>query len=86
MGWHYNDCGSVRPPPVKLTGHRPSGERSKAFDATTKAGRCAEKRLREEEITRLTTVRDDGQPQSVPLWFLWDGETFLIDFFSDTRS
>jgi PPOX class probable F420-dependent enzyme len=26
----------------------------------------------------LTTVRSDGQPQSVPIWFLWDGETFLI--------
>jgi PPOX class probable F420-dependent enzyme len=26
----------------------------------------------------LTTVRSDGQPQSVPVWFLWDGETFLI--------
>jgi PPOX class probable F420-dependent enzyme len=23
-------------------------------------------------------VRSDGQPQSVPVWFLWDGETFLI--------
>ena len=26
----------------------------------------------------LTTVRSDGQPQSVPIWFLWDDETFLI--------
>jgi PPOX class probable F420-dependent enzyme len=26
----------------------------------------------------LTTVRSDGQPQSVPVWFLWDGETFLV--------
>ena len=23
-------------------------------------------------------MRADGQPQSVPVWFLWDGETFLI--------
>jgi PPOX class probable F420-dependent enzyme len=37
-----------------------------------------EKRLREEEIIWLTTVRSDGQPQSVPVWFLWDGEAFLI--------
>ena len=28
----------------------------------------------------LTTVRSDGQPQSVPVWFLWEGETFLIYF------
>ncbi len=42
------------------------------LDATT------ERRLREEEVAWLTTVRSDGQPQSVPVWFLWDGETFLI--------
>ncbi len=33
-----------------------------------------EARLREEVIVWLTTVRSDGQPQSVPVWFLWDGE------------
>ena len=37
-----------------------------------------ERRLRDEEIAWLTTVRADGQPQSVPVWFLWDGEGFLI--------
>lgn len=26
----------------------------------------------------MTTVRPDGQPQSVPVWFHWDGESFLI--------
>lgn len=46
------------------------------LDATTEAG--AELRLREEEVAGLTTVRPDGQLQSVPIWFLWDGETFLI--------
>ena len=24
----------------------------------------------------LTTVREDAQPQSSPVWFLWDGELF----------
>jgi PPOX class probable F420-dependent enzyme len=48
------------------------------LDTTTGAGRRAERRLQEEEIAWLTTVRADGQPQSVPVWFLWDGETFLI--------
>jgi PPOX class probable F420-dependent enzyme len=37
-----------------------------------------EKRLREEKTIWLTTVRADGTPQSVPVWYLWDGETFLI--------
>ncbi len=34
--------------------------------------------LREEETIWFTTVRADGQPQPVPVWFLWDGGTFLI--------
>jgi PPOX class probable F420-dependent enzyme len=48
------------------------------LDTTTEAGKRAERRLREEEIAWLTTVRADGQPQSVPVWFLWDRNTFLI--------
>jgi PPOX class probable F420-dependent enzyme len=37
-----------------------------------------EQRLRDEKTVWLTTVRDDGTPQPVPVWFLWDGDTFLI--------
>lgn len=37
-----------------------------------------ERRFREEEVGWLTTVRSDGQPQPVPVWFWWDGEAFLI--------
>jgi PPOX class probable F420-dependent enzyme len=48
------------------------------LDTTSEAGARAEGRLREEMIIWLTTVRSDGQPQSVPVWFLWEGETFLI--------
>ena len=48
------------------------------LDTTTEAGGRAESRLREEEIAWLTTVRPDGQPQSVPVWFLWDEGAFLI--------
>jgi hypothetical protein len=44
------------------------------LDATTEAGGRAERRLREEQIAWLATVRSDGQPQSVPVWFFWDGE------------
>jgi PPOX class probable F420-dependent enzyme len=47
-------------------------------DTTTEAGARADRRLREEQIAWLTTVRSDGQPQSVPVWFLWDGEGFLV--------
>jgi PPOX class probable F420-dependent enzyme len=48
------------------------------FDTTTEAGKQAKSRLKEEEISWLTTVRSDGQPQTVPVWFLWDDEGFLI--------
>jgi PPOX class probable F420-dependent enzyme len=38
----------------------------------------AERRLQEEVVVWLTTVREDGQPQSVPVWFLWEGGEFLV--------
>jgi hypothetical protein len=44
------------------------------LDTTSEAGSRAEDRLRSEEIAWLTTVRLDGQPQSVPVRFLWDGK------------
>src|SRR5258705_13280986 len=37
-----------------------------------------QRRLRDEKTIWLTTVRADGTPQSVPVWYLWDGETLLI--------
>ena len=38
----------------------------------------AEKRLQDEKVAWLTTVRRDGQPQSSPVWFLWrDGEVVV---------
>ena len=48
------------------------------LDFDSPAGARAEQRLRTEQILWLTTVRADGQPQSSPVWFLWDGETFLV--------
>ena len=38
----------------------------------------AERRLRDEKIAWLTTVRRDGQPQSSPVWFLHvEGEVIV---------
>jgi PPOX class probable F420-dependent enzyme len=48
------------------------------LDTTTEAGSRADGRLREATMIWITTVRSGGQPQSVPVWFLWNGETFLI--------
>lgn len=38
----------------------------------------ADGKLRNEIAVWLTTVNPDGQPQSTPVWFRWDGDTFLI--------
>jgi PPOX class probable F420-dependent enzyme len=48
------------------------------IDATSESGARAERRLRDDTIAWLTTVRPSGQPDTVPVWFLWDGATVLI--------
>ena len=48
------------------------------IDTTSEFGARVAHRLQQEGIIWLTTVRSDGTPQPSPVWFLWDGETFLI--------
>jgi PPOX class probable F420-dependent enzyme len=49
------------------------------IDTSTDFGKRVERRLREEAVIWLTTVRRDGTPQPTPVWFLWDGgESILI--------
>jgi PPOX class probable F420-dependent enzyme len=48
------------------------------LDPSRKGHAHAERRLRSEPVAWLTTVRADGQAQASPVWFLWDGETFLL--------
>jgi PPOX class probable F420-dependent enzyme len=48
------------------------------LDPSNKAHARAAERLRAEPVAWLTTVRADGQAQSTPVWFLWDGDTFLL--------
>jgi PPOX class probable F420-dependent enzyme len=48
------------------------------FDPKDPKHTHAQERLRAETIVWLTTVDADGQPQSTPVWFWWDGETFLV--------
>lgn len=48
------------------------------IDDTTEFGRRVNRRLEGETIIWLTTAGGDGAPQPRPVWFLWDGETFLI--------
>jgi PPOX class probable F420-dependent enzyme len=48
------------------------------FDSSTEAGARALQRLRQEPVVWLTTVRADGQPQSSPVWFDWNGSDLLV--------
>ena len=43
-----------------------------------RAHAAAAARLQDELIIWLTTVSPSGQPQTSPVWFLWDGDEFLI--------
>ena len=48
------------------------------LDASNPKHARADDKLRHEIAAWLTTVAADGQPQSTPIWFHWDGSTFLI--------
>jgi PPOX class probable F420-dependent enzyme len=54
-------------------------------DPSTEFGARVARRLREEQIIWLTTVGADGTPQPNPVWFLWDGDSFLIYNMNDAR-
>jgi len=48
------------------------------LDDTTKSGKHAEQRLQSNRIAWLTTVGGDGRPYTVPVGFVWEGQTLLI--------
>jgi PPOX class probable F420-dependent enzyme len=48
------------------------------FETTTEYGQRVTRRLQQERILWLTTVDSHSRPQPRPVWFFWDGETFLI--------
>ena len=48
------------------------------LDTSTATGKKVQKRLEKELIIWLATCAPDGRPHAVPVWFLWDGKTFLI--------
>ncbi|HEU4671423.1 MAG TPA: pyridoxamine 5'-phosphate oxidase family protein, partial [Candidatus Limnocylindrales bacterium] len=48
------------------------------IDRTDPMGAHAIERLERERTGWLTTVTPDGQPQTMPVWFLWqDGEILV---------
>ncbi|HLZ09759.1 MAG TPA: TIGR03667 family PPOX class F420-dependent oxidoreductase [Chloroflexota bacterium] len=48
------------------------------IDLTTEFGARVARRLQSDEIVWLTTVRPNGTPEPSPVWFYWDGATFLV--------
>lgn len=52
-------------------------------DPATPFGERVAQRLRDERIIWFTSVGADGTPQPNPVWFHWDGESFLIYTLAD---
>lgn len=48
------------------------------LDLQSERGAHFDSRLRAEDIIWLGSVRPDGRPHLVPVWYLWDGATILI--------
>jgi PPOX class probable F420-dependent enzyme len=55
-----------------------AARKSPLLDATTRAGKRVQRRLEKELIIWLATSGAEGRPHAVPVWFLWDGKSFLI--------
>lgn len=48
------------------------------IDHSTEFGARVSRRLINDRIAWFTTVSRDGTPQPRPIWFLWNGDTFLL--------
>ena len=54
------------------------------FDSGSDGDAHALERLAADRIGWLTTVTTEGQPQTFPIWFLWDAGEILV--YSDRRA
>ena len=61
-----------------------SGRRD--IERGTEAGERAARRLETERVIWMTTVDADGMPQTSPVWFVWDGERFLVYSLESPRA
>ncbi|HEV2033320.1 MAG TPA: TIGR03667 family PPOX class F420-dependent oxidoreductase [Candidatus Dormibacteraeota bacterium] len=48
------------------------------LDTSTTRGKHVQRRLQKEIIIWLATGGAEGRPHAVPVWFWWDGDSFLI--------
>jgi PPOX class probable F420-dependent enzyme len=48
------------------------------LDTSAEFGQRVQRRLREEQMIWLVTVRPDGTPQPTPVWFWWGGADEIV--------
>lgn len=70
--------------PQGIATRRPAYPRHLMLDRSTPAGAKALDLIEDAVVAWLTTVRPDGQPQSSPVWFVFDGTEFLVYSLADT--
>ena|SRR5579871_4981624 len=54
------------------------------IDTSTPFGARVAQRLEDDIVIWMVTVRADGTPEPSPVWFYWDGESFVIYSLRDT--
>lgn len=52
--------------------------KARLLDTTTARGKEVQRRLEREIVIWLATSGAEGRPHVVPVWFLWDGDSFLV--------
>jgi PPOX class probable F420-dependent enzyme len=72
------ECDDQATAPARRTGARTRRREDAMLDLASEFGRHADERLRGEIVCWLTTIRPDGTPVPIPVWFLWDGATIVI--------
>ncbi len=55
------------------------------IDLASDKGAHVDRRLRADQIVWVGTVRADGRPHAVPVWFWWDGDAILIFTKADSQ-
>lgn len=55
------------------------------LDLTRERDAYIDRRLRTAHTIWLATTRGDGRPHLAPVWFLWDGSSFLIFSYPNTQ-
>jgi PPOX class probable F420-dependent enzyme len=55
------------------------------FDTGSDADTHALERLQSDMIAWMTTITPEGQPQTFPIWFLWEGDGTVL-LYSDYRA